>query len=122
MCACGGSLGPDRYGADYGARFSVLAKRPGRMPWLEQPERKVNPFCPGCRVGAFAPGEALPPMPAGQVYAGVDPFTGLVMAPAYSYGVPAARPGISATGRSYTPTLLPPVYYPFGTSYPGYGF
>lgn len=59
MCSvCTTSYGPDRYGPQYAGRYGFQGQRPGATPWL-----KNDPNCPGCRVGAFAAGEALPPLP-----------------------------------------------------------
>lgn len=62
MCSvCTTSYGPDRYGPQYAGRYGFQGQAPGATPWL-----KNDPACPGCRVGAFAAGEARPPMPNAQ--------------------------------------------------------
>jgi len=68
MCACGSSYGPDRYGPIYHGRYAFLGAKPARTPWTEQPDTKVDPSCPGCRLGAYAAGEAAPPVPFDQNY------------------------------------------------------
>lgn len=70
MCGCGTSFGKDRFGPQYRGRYSVLGAQPAGppVPWLQSPETKVDPSCPGCRVGAYAAGEASPPIPFGQDY------------------------------------------------------
>lgn len=60
MCGCTSSFGPDRYGPRYLGRYGFQEARFAASPL-------PDPYCPTCRVGAFAPGQVLPPVaPAGQ--------------------------------------------------------
>lgn len=107
MCSiCTTSYGDDRYGPIYSGRYGFQGNAPGQTPW-----EKNDPNCPGCRVGAFAAGEARPPMPgvtnvkpAGQMMgygpnvAYVDPSSGMEMARAYPVGMGSCPPGTYMTG------------------------
>lgn len=116
MCSiCTTSQGPDRYGPVYGTMFAVQSKAPARMPWLEP---KVDPNCPGCRVGAYLPGEPLPPMPNGQAGAGqaMVPGTfygpGLVSYPPYGINAFPTRPVPIGYGYSTVLGNTAAMYWP----------
>lgn len=68
MCACG--LGVERFGPIYNGRYAILGAHPATSrvePAAQIPAgAKIDPNCPGCRVGAYGGREAAPPIPFGQ--------------------------------------------------------
>jgi hypothetical protein len=115
MCACGRtSYGIDRYGADYGTRFSILASAPAQAPWLgplgpmssgpaiaAAGAAAYDPNCPSCRVGQTV-------SPAGQVVAvpyGLDAMAASLVGP-----IRSTMPVVPAVRQYMAPAFWMPRY------------